>query len=73
VARTVPPEALFAAPRGAGDMASDDGLGAHLRACRQAQGALDTIQEALLWLHGFAAPRLVSSWLVVLLLATLAS
>jgi hypothetical protein len=53
--------------------ACDDSLCAHLRACSTPRSFGSQAKQALEWLHGLTAPRLVSTWLVLLLIAVLLS
>lgn len=56
------------ATRGA---AGDGSLGAHLRTCSAPHSLASFVLRSLEWLHGLTAPRLVSTWFTVLLIATL--
>jgi hypothetical protein len=51
--------------------AGDDSLCAHLRACSAPRGLASQVRQALEALHRVTAPRLVSTWFVLLLIATL--
>lgn len=51
--------------------AGDDSLCTHLRACSAPLSLGSQARHALEWLHGVTASRLVSTWFVLLLIATL--
>jgi hypothetical protein len=52
---------------------ADAGLRAHWRACSAPATLRSRARQALEALHGLSAPRLVSTWLVLTLLAVLAA
>lgn len=52
-------------------MAGDSSLASHLRTCSAPRSVASQARQALEWLHGLTAPRLVCTWFAVLLLATL--
>jgi hypothetical protein len=66
---TAPTPAAMA--QAAARMAGDNSLASHLRTCSAPRSVASQTRQALEWLHGVTAPRLVSTWFAVLLLATL--
>jgi hypothetical protein len=60
-----------AAAQATARMAGDSSLASHLRTCSAPRSVASQARQALEWLHGVTAPRLVSTWFAVLLLATL--
>lgn len=66
---TKPPS--VGAHRPAAGPACEDSLCAHLRTCSAPRSIGSRARQALEWLHGLTAPRLVSTWFALLLIAAL--